>query len=191
MHEADPRTVAELLTQALDLWRGAALLDTGEGPVCRMAGTRLEETRLTAYERLFDARLRLGQHRAVIPDLEQLHAQYPLREHFCPGPLLPRCHRVLVLASVHDHRRPVPIGPSQHRARRAATDFPRSRPNSPGTVPRGDAGRAVGGPGRPSDGGGRKACEGPGLGTRSSGAVMVLSGTRTRRPSDHPGKGRT
>ncbi|MCD0484733.1 AfsR/SARP family transcriptional regulator [Streptacidiphilus sp. ASG 303] len=78
-----PARAVELLTGALGLWRGPALLDTGQGLSCRMAYTRLEGVRLTAYEHLFDARLRLGQHRAVVAELEQLHARYPLREHFC------------------------------------------------------------------------------------------------------------
>jgi SARP family transcriptional regulator, regulator of embCAB operon len=83
VHEARPEEAAELLTRALALWRGPALLDTGQGSICRMAYTRLEETKLTACERLFDIRLRLGQHRSLIPELEQLHARHPLREHFC------------------------------------------------------------------------------------------------------------
>lgn len=36
-----------------------------------------------AYEHLFDAELDLGRHREVITELQQLHAQYPLRERFC------------------------------------------------------------------------------------------------------------
>lgn len=83
LHESDPAGAVTLLTEALGLWRGPALLDAGHGILCRMAYTRLTEIRLTAFEQLFDARFALGMHRSVITELEQLHAQYPLREQFC------------------------------------------------------------------------------------------------------------
>ncbi|NJQ13682.1 AfsR/SARP family transcriptional regulator [Streptomyces bohaiensis] len=79
----DPRTAVDLLNEALALWRGPALVDAGNGMICQVAYTQLEEVRLGAYERLFDIRLRLDQARAVIPDLELLHARYPLHERFC------------------------------------------------------------------------------------------------------------
>ncbi|MGP9017240.1 AfsR/SARP family transcriptional regulator [Streptomyces sp. BR1] len=78
-----PERVVRLLTEALALWRGPALLDTGQGMISRLAYTRLTEVRLMAYEHLFDAELDLGLHREVITELQQLHAQYPLRERFC------------------------------------------------------------------------------------------------------------
>ncbi|KRV46512.1 hypothetical protein AQ490_11510 [Wenjunlia vitaminophila] len=83
VHEEHPRRTVVLLTEALRLWRGPALLDAGHGMICRMAYARLAETRLTAREQLFDAKLKLDMHRSVITELEQLHAQYPLRERFC------------------------------------------------------------------------------------------------------------
>ncbi|RCH65697.1 hypothetical protein DT019_26665 [Streptomyces sp. SDr-06] len=79
----DPDRVVRLLTEALALWRGPALLDAGQGLISRMAYTRLTEIRLTAYEHLFDAELTRGLHREVVTELQQLHAQYPLRERFC------------------------------------------------------------------------------------------------------------
>ncbi|MBD0747731.1 AfsR/SARP family transcriptional regulator [Streptomyces sp. CBMA152] len=80
---ASPERAVRLLTEALALWRGPALLDTGQGMISRLAYTRLTEVRLMAYEHLFDAELDLGLHREVITELQQLHAQYPLRERFC------------------------------------------------------------------------------------------------------------
>ncbi|MET9254314.1 AfsR/SARP family transcriptional regulator [Streptomyces sp. NPDC003717] len=81
--EADPEAVLRTLNSALALWRGPALFDTGQGMICRMAYTHLEESRLIAHERKIDAQLDLGLHQAVIPEAEQLHMRYPLREHFC------------------------------------------------------------------------------------------------------------
>lgn len=78
-----PDSAVVLLSEALDLWHGPALMDAGSGMICRMACTRLTETRLTTYERLFDAQLELGMHRSIVVALEQLSAQYPLRERFC------------------------------------------------------------------------------------------------------------
>ncbi|MGW6015051.1 AfsR/SARP family transcriptional regulator [Streptomyces sp. NPDC055210] len=83
LHRSAPAQAIPLLNQALALWRGPALLDTGQGLISRMAYTRLTETRLTAYEYLFDAELRLGRHREIITELHPLHARYPLRERFC------------------------------------------------------------------------------------------------------------
>ncbi|KIF75395.1 hypothetical protein QR77_18805 [Streptomyces sp. 150FB] len=79
----DPRGAVDLLNEALSLWRGPALIDAGRGMICQVAYTQLEEVRLGAYERLFDLRLRLDHPRAIIPELEQMHARYPLHEHFC------------------------------------------------------------------------------------------------------------
>jgi DNA-binding SARP family transcriptional activator len=37
VQEAQPRRAVDLLTEALGYWRGPALLDTGQGMICRMA----------------------------------------------------------------------------------------------------------------------------------------------------------
>lgn len=79
----DPWAAMALLTEALELWRGPALVDTGQGALCRMAYVRLTEIKLTAHERHFDVMLRLGLFDRVIAELEQLHARYPLRERLC------------------------------------------------------------------------------------------------------------
>jgi SARP family transcriptional regulator, regulator of embCAB operon len=79
---ADPAEAVRLLEQALLLWRGAALLDTGDGPLCRSAALWLENARLVAQEDLFEAKLDLGLHQTVVGELEYLVAQNPLRERF-------------------------------------------------------------------------------------------------------------
>ncbi|MGX4732108.1 BTAD domain-containing putative transcriptional regulator [Kitasatospora griseola] len=78
-----PQRIVELLTEGLALWRGPALLDAGHGMICRTAYVRLEETRLVALELLIDAKLEVGQSQIVVPEIEQLCLQHPLRERFC------------------------------------------------------------------------------------------------------------
>ena len=78
----DVEAAAEALQAALDLWRGPALLDVGDGVLCRMAAVQFEEIRLAAHEDLVEAKLTLGQHRTLVPELERLAVQYPLRERF-------------------------------------------------------------------------------------------------------------
>jgi SARP family transcriptional regulator, regulator of embCAB operon len=78
----EPAQRRQLLTEALDMWRGPALLDVGDSLTCRIAALRLEEARLIAQEELFDAELSLGRHASAVPLLEQFSARYPLRERF-------------------------------------------------------------------------------------------------------------
>ncbi len=69
-----------ILREALALWRGAPYADIAETEVVASAAQRLAETRLVAYEELFDAELALGRAREVVPELTELVAEYPLRE---------------------------------------------------------------------------------------------------------------
>ncbi|SHM96448.1 BTAD domain-containing putative transcriptional regulator [Cryptosporangium aurantiacum] len=80
---------ATTLREALALWRGPALADVGDAPFRPAAVTRLEHGRLGALEDRIHADLALGRHTDVIPELEALTAEHPLRE---------RPHAQLVLA---------------------------------------------------------------------------------------------
>jgi DNA-binding SARP family transcriptional activator/pimeloyl-ACP methyl ester carboxylesterase len=75
----EPHEAAELLGQALALWRGPALAEFSE-PFARHEGARLEERRLAAVELRVEAELALGHQRDVVAELETLIAQHPLRE---------------------------------------------------------------------------------------------------------------
>ena len=75
-----PDAAAELLREALDLWRGGALGDIAVGDVLRPAAARLDELRLVALERLLEADLACGRQREVVAELEALVAEHPLRE---------------------------------------------------------------------------------------------------------------
>ncbi|WP_143220102.1 AfsR/SARP family transcriptional regulator, partial [Actinomadura sp. CNU-125] len=78
--EPGPAPRASVLTEALALWRGPAFADFADAPFAVAAATRLEERRLAAREDLAEARLALGEHRALVADLTDLAARHPLRE---------------------------------------------------------------------------------------------------------------
>ncbi|MFD3532237.1 BTAD domain-containing putative transcriptional regulator [Streptomyces sp. NPDC058664] len=77
---ADPRARAELLGEALGLWRGPAFADFAEEPFVRGAADRLEEERLAVRETLAEARLDAGEHDVLAGELAELVARHPLRE---------------------------------------------------------------------------------------------------------------
>lgn len=75
-----PARIARLLERALGVWRGAAYGELAEEPVIMPEAARLDALRLTAIERRNEARLAMGQHRDLLPDLLELAERYPLRE---------------------------------------------------------------------------------------------------------------
>ncbi|MGM1064609.1 BTAD domain-containing putative transcriptional regulator [Saccharothrix sp. Mg75] len=77
----EPRR-AELLREALGLWRGAALEDVGlsDSAAFDAAVTRLDGLRLTALEDRFEAEVRLGLGAEPVAELTGLVAAHPLRE---------------------------------------------------------------------------------------------------------------
>jgi DNA-binding SARP family transcriptional activator len=75
-----PEVAVERLREALALWRGDALAEFEYEDFSRPAIARLEELRLAAMEKRIDAELMLGRHSDVIPVLEALVVEHPLRE---------------------------------------------------------------------------------------------------------------
>ena len=71
---------AELLRDALALWRGDALADFIYEPFAQGEIARLEELRLSALEERIEADLGLGRHAALVGELEGLVREHPLRE---------------------------------------------------------------------------------------------------------------
>lgn len=71
---------AELLSEALGLWRGALLEDLGSPDFGATEAARLAELRLVALEQRVDTALALGDHHEVIAELEGLVAAHPFRE---------------------------------------------------------------------------------------------------------------
>jgi predicted ATPase/DNA-binding SARP family transcriptional activator len=86
---------ANRLEAALALWHGAAYADVREGGVVADEARRLDELRLVAREERIDAKLLLGCHASLVPELERLVAEEPLRE---------RLWRQLVLALYYSER---------------------------------------------------------------------------------------
>lgn len=76
----DAQAAAELLRDALALWRGPALADLASEPAVAAAAARLDEERAAALEDRIDADLRLGRHAELVGELEAIVADSPLRE---------------------------------------------------------------------------------------------------------------
>jgi DNA-binding SARP family transcriptional activator/tetratricopeptide (TPR) repeat protein len=76
----EPTRVAANLSEALGLWRGPALTEFDQMLWAQPEIARLEGMRLSAYERLTDARLALGEHAALVDELESEVHSSPLRE---------------------------------------------------------------------------------------------------------------
>ena len=77
---SDPAAAASTLRAALRLWRGPALADLDDLPFLETERRRLEELRLRAVEERLDADLELGEHAALVPELEALVHGHPFRE---------------------------------------------------------------------------------------------------------------
>jgi DNA-binding SARP family transcriptional activator len=77
---APPQRAAELLREALGLWRGGPLADFAHESFAQTEIVRLEELRLRALELRIEADLALGRHREVVAELEALVREHPLRE---------------------------------------------------------------------------------------------------------------
>jgi DNA-binding SARP family transcriptional activator len=87
--EADLARSAAGFRAALALWRGRPLADLADLSWFGEQAQRLEHVRLRAVEGLTQARLELGEHTDLLPELESLTRQYPFQE---------RLHAHLMLA---------------------------------------------------------------------------------------------
>ena len=76
----DPGMAADLLVKALSLWRGPALAEFTYSGFAQPAIAQLEEARMVATEQRLDAELELGRHAVLLPQLEALVRENPLRE---------------------------------------------------------------------------------------------------------------
>ena len=75
-HDLASRTLRE----AEALWRGRPLADLESKPFAQIEIERLAEMRLVATEDRIDADLAQGRHRRLVPELERMMAEHPLRE---------------------------------------------------------------------------------------------------------------
>jgi predicted ATPase/DNA-binding SARP family transcriptional activator len=72
---------AALLREALGFWRGPPLADLEFEPFAQVEIARLDEQRLVALEARAEADLARGLHVGIVSELQQLHGEYPTREH--------------------------------------------------------------------------------------------------------------
>lgn len=75
--ERDTGAAARLLREALELWRGPALLEVAGADFFRGPVARLSELRVAALEDRVEADLRLGHGRELTGELAALVAEYP------------------------------------------------------------------------------------------------------------------
>ncbi len=75
-----PRQAAQMLLEALALWRGPALADFALDGFAQNEIARLEEARISAIEERIEADLALGRHSELVGELESLVTAHPLRE---------------------------------------------------------------------------------------------------------------
>jgi peptide/nickel transport system substrate-binding protein len=76
----DATRAAETLRAALSLWRGPPLSDFASEPFAQIEIARLEELHQAALEERIEADLALGRHAELVPELEALVREHPLRE---------------------------------------------------------------------------------------------------------------
>jgi ABC-type transport system substrate-binding protein/DNA-binding SARP family transcriptional activator len=79
-HSGDHELASLTLREADALWRGQPLADLDSQPFAQLEVDRLAEMRLVATEDRIDAELALGHHCRLVPELERLVAEHPLRE---------------------------------------------------------------------------------------------------------------
>jgi len=68
------------LDEALALWRGAPLADFARERFAQSEIARLEELRLAVLEERIERGLAEGRHRELVPELDALAGEHPLRE---------------------------------------------------------------------------------------------------------------
>ena len=80
LDDGQPESAADILREALGLWRGPALAEFAYEPFARSEADRLEEQRLAALELRVEADLLAGRHAELVGELTQLVADHPARE---------------------------------------------------------------------------------------------------------------
>ncbi|MEU9100932.1 AfsR/SARP family transcriptional regulator [Streptomyces sp. NPDC048361] len=110
----DPSGAITALEQALDLWRGPALMDARDGMRCQIHAVGLEERRITAFEDLTMAKLAVDVERISMSELRQLAAEHSERE---------RLSELLMLALYRDGRQTEALEVFHGARRRLASDL--------------------------------------------------------------------
>ncbi len=90
--ETAPGPKRVLLTEGVQLWRGAAFAGAAEDGLLARVGQSIDEERLAALEDLYEAELRLGNDRNVVHRLQRLALEHPMRERLA-GLVMVALHR--------------------------------------------------------------------------------------------------
>jgi YVTN family beta-propeller protein len=109
-----PSAAAEAFRGAVALWRGPALSDLFYEAALGAESARLEELRLAVLEDAIDADLELGESAKLVPELEGLVREHPLRE---------RLVRQLMLALYRSGRQAAALDTYRSTRRRLAEDL--------------------------------------------------------------------
>jgi DNA-binding SARP family transcriptional activator len=80
LNQGEYSRAVECLSAGTGLWRGEPLEELADSPAGMAARARLSELHRVAEERLFEARLRLGEHDVLVADLEAAVRVEPFRE---------------------------------------------------------------------------------------------------------------
>lgn len=80
IERGDRAVAADVLVDALDLWRGEPFADVPKSSRLAAEAERLEQLRLTATESRIAADLELGRHATAVPELTELTAEHAVRE---------------------------------------------------------------------------------------------------------------
>ena len=105
---------AETAAQALGLWRGTPLTDTPSQLLRDQWVPRLERLHLQALDWRIEADLHQGRHEQLIPELQDLTARHPLREHL---------HSQLMLALARTGRQAEALAAYQHARSALVTEL--------------------------------------------------------------------
>jgi DNA-binding SARP family transcriptional activator len=112
LDSGDHHAAALRLSEALQLWREPPLADLPPTPALQATVTKVLEQRRAAQDALITARLALGQHRDLLPELEAETAAYPQDE---------RLWEYLMLARYRSGRRAEALA-AYHRVRAILTE---------------------------------------------------------------------
>jgi DNA-binding SARP family transcriptional activator len=82
MMDTDPQQASDVLSEALDLWRGPTLADVELGEALTAYAHLLEEQRLRAVQLRVEADLKLGRHAELVSKLRELTAIHLFHEGF-------------------------------------------------------------------------------------------------------------
>jgi DNA-binding SARP family transcriptional activator len=87
----DATAAARLLRNALDIWRGLALVDVHQGYHLGVEVAGLNESRLAALEARIEADLRIGHTSGLLSELAGLTARFPLNENLSAQYMIALC----------------------------------------------------------------------------------------------------